>query len=1659
MQVNPRKILKVSLKVLLYILGFLILVLAVVLVFIRTEKGQDTIRKEAVSYLTKTIGTPVSIGSFRTNLLTHIEIQGITIEDQSKEVLLHVGKINLNYQLFALLNNTLSVSKVDIDTLNFRMARNENDSAFNFNFIIQAFSGTPSQEINTDTSGSSMVIDIGTLNIKQLHYLMDDKKGQQFYDVKSNFIAVSAKKLDIVKQVYEISNFETEGVTANIDIGIDESVTPEEVSGGLLPQINIEKIALSNNSFVVQMAGSGYKSETQIQQFTANHFELNLNTNKLNLGNLLIDKHFSKVLIKTPETEATIIKTQETAPIESSPFTATIASISLIDNDLKYDSEKEAEKTIPTFDPEHIHFEQLQLQIDDFAFEGSAIQGTIQNLQGKEQSGLNIQQLSAAFHYADTGVILDKFIFKTPTSYIDGNFKVNYESIAAISKNPGQLGFDIDLKNLLLSSQDMMIFKTLAGNNPEINKYLANNILMKGKVEGKVADLDVEHLNLETAGIKLSTSGKISGLPVTDQLHAAIDLKEFSGTTKNLSKLLPEGSIPPNIAANESFNLKGQIKVNNTAYSFKLLMKSSSGNLALDGNVKQLKDADKLSYTIQAQSDGLLVDRILMDTLYGNTVFDIHLNGKGISPETAEAQVNAMVPVVHFKGYDYQNIDLSGQILNSVIDADLKINDTALNTKIVATYSLDSLNPLLKADAEMYNIDLQKLGFISDTLKFKGKLAADLTNVDSKHINGTILIPHIEITKGQDVFKLDSISLVAVNIDSIQNIAVKSPFLDMNLDGYYEMDVLPSVAQNLLIDYLTVYPPTGTVFKPVYAKLKGELRYHPIIPVFVPGFSFTKKIKFGSIVNTSEKDLMLAVAVPSAVYGGFDIDSTIFAIHTVHDTLQYALYTDGVRNSSFTLNHSLIEGNAKDGLINWDIKLSNQYDSLKYHLAGNVVNDTTKFVLHLNDDQIINAEKWNANPNNKTEYTKTGNIHTNLSLNCEKKQLSLQSATSEKGLPLDLKLIDFPITTITKIIASDTAMASGIINGTASIVSFDPLLFTSDLTIDSLKAYDVAIGNLSLDAHNEPGVGYSAHVNLTGSGNDVELNATYSDLGELKGKLGIREFNIQTLDPFLNSMLSDLKGSLNGDIGFEGTINNPVLNGELNVVGLQGKYKAYNTFFNIPEDKIILNSSGILLDGLKVLDSLENTANVNGQLHTTDYRNFSYDLSVKTDHFLALNKKSMPEQEYYGPAYFTSSLLISSAKDILTVKGAVKVDEKSVLNVEMGSVDTAVAVNNGIIIYVDSLQLADSAVASALKEELQKHAPSLKIGLAINLEMTKTSKLNIFLDKTGGDFMKVAGDANLTINQQPGGQMDMQGKFTIDNGEYQMTLSRIIKRKFIVEKGSSIQWNGSPTDAEIDLTALYNVETTAESILAGSQTSNKGAYKQTLPFEVYLILKKKLLQPAISFKLDMPEKEQNAFSGVVHARIKQINLDESELNKQVMGLLLLNQFIPQDPLSSGSGGGSLTLFDYESVARNTAGAIVSQQLNSLIGSRIKNVDVSFELDSKADYSTGDKTNSTDLTINLSRSLFNDRYTISVGSTIALEGSEEHKQNTSGLAGNYVAEYKITKDGRYRAKAYRKDQYEADNSGQVIQTGVALVLFLDFNKYREILRKQKDTPKK
>src|SRR5699024_5170840 len=134
--------------------------------------------------------------------------------------------------------------------------------------------------------------------------------------------------------------------------------------------------------------------------------------------------------------------------------------------------------------------------------------------------------------------------------------------------------------------------------------------------------------------------------------------------------------------------------------------------------------------------------------------------------------------------------------------------------------------------------------------------------------------------------------------------------------------------------------------------------------------------------------------------------------------------------------------------------------------------------------------------------------------------------------------------------------------------------------------------------------------------------------------------------------------------------------------------------------------------------------------------------------------------------------------------------------------------------------------------------------------------------------------------------------------------------------------------------------------------------------------------------------------------------------------------------------------------RKSANRILSQQLNKLAGNLVKGVDVNMALESSKDYSSGTEENQTNLNVGVSTSLLNDRTTVYVGGDIPLEGSD-NREKSSQIVGDVAVEYKLSKDGRYRLRAYRKNKYQGVIEGEFIETGLSFIITMDYNKFKEL----------
>ena len=62
------------------------------------------------------------------------------------------------------------------------------------------------------------------------------------------------------------------------------------------------------------------------------------------------------------------------------------------------------------------------------------------------------------------------------------------------------------------------------------------------------------------------------------------------------------------------------------------------------------------------------------------------------------------------------------------------------------------------------------------------------------------------------------------------------------------------------------------------------------------------------------------------------------------------------------------------------------------------------------------------------------------------------------------------------------------------------------------------------------------------------------------------------------------------------------------------------------------------------------------------------------------------------------------------------------------------------------------------------------------------------------------------------------------------------------------------------------------------------------------------------------------------------------------------------------------------------------------------------------------------------------------------------RNPNEVFDNVSLNYSITRDGRYVARAYRKNDYQAVLDGYIVETGIGFVITIDYNTLSGLMRR-------
>jgi hypothetical protein len=607
--------------------------------------------------------------------------------------------------------------------------------------------------------------------------------------------------------------------------------------------------------------------------------------------------------------------------------------------------------------------------------------------------------------------------------------------------------------------------------------------------------------------------------------------------------------------------------------------------------------------------------------------------------------------------------------------------------------------------------------------------------------------------------------------------------------------------------------------------------------------------------------------------------------------------------------------------------------------------------------------------------------------------------------------------------------------------SFSPATVLADLRLDNLTLMGVAVGDLTAKVNHTDPNHIAVNVALLGNQNDLSLSGML-DLAEKRPDLHLKvnALNLAMIEPFALDQLTGTHGRLTGKVDISGTFSSPEVQGEVRFDSAATIVKMLNMDMRLNGARLAVTADQIRLVDFVISDSVGNTAQLEGGLYQQSPLDFTADLRLNARNFRFVGPRKFKEQLAYGPARADANISLKGSLSAIQMDGTAKLRDSSQVTY-VYTPELSTGRGDGLVEFFDPNQVSDSSALMAARKK-----PALQTAMNLFITVTPKSTVSVVLDDLTGDALVVRGSTNLNINKRPGEMVNLTGTYVVEDGSYELTIAGLVRKKFKIQKNSTISWSGDVTKAIMNIRALYETRTTAAGLVNDIQ-SVPGIDKQKLGFKVYLLLTKEILKPDIQFELDMDENDKAAFNDVVYNRVKQVNNIPSELNKQVMGLLAINSFIAENPFSSLSGTGS----NFGTQAFNTVGGLLTQELNNLVGNLIKGVDISFALDVREDYANGSSGRNTDLKMGMRKSFANNRLAVYVGSSLALENQNQNANAFEGLAGDVTLEYLLTPDGRYRLKGYRLNEQVMTFQGTVIKTGLTFVLQIEFGKFKNLFK--------
>ncbi len=1349
----------------------------------------------------------------------------------------------------------------------------------------------------------------------------------------------------------------------------------------------------------------------------------------------------------------------------------TVGQLAITNSTFKYDRINRP-RDMRGIDYNHIAVESINLDFRDLRILEDTIYTRINSFTAREQCGFEVLSLNADAHISPVQMEFKNLHLITPNSDVTDYYAMNFTNLYSFSEYETAVVMTGRFDQAKVSMKDVNYFAKA------LTPLIHNTVKLTGEITGAVDNLKGRDLIIEYGDLsRFEGSMSFKGLPNIDATFMSFNVKRIRTTASEMQTLIPSVKLPANLDKLGMVRFSGKFDgfINDFVAEGELL--TQIGSVSSDINFK-LDEKGNPSYDGHLSTTKFHLGRWLDNDQMGEMTVSTKVKGEGLTLNTLKATAKGKLHSFVVRGYDYKDIDLDGAIARRKFNGSFTVRDEHLDMDFAGAFNLADSIPTFNFSAVVRKADLLPLNLWKDSISFSSTMELDISGNRLDNLNGQLSITKSTITKGDTSFYLDNLFFEAYESGQSKIMSLRSDIANGWVEGNYNFADLPVAGRYFLEKYFNpgfVDTISGTG-KMVQQDMQFDINIYDtrnLTQLFYPRLKNISGGKIQGAFDSGKDNLDVTIDIPSITYDNVKLANislgagTQFGMVGLFVSVDSIFYSDSLLTEKFVVDAGII----KDS-VEFTITLEDTLAPTNLNLSGSLKTDFKDvFVQFKNSTITVEGTKWVLSENNYLVFDgKTLDIK-DMALRNGANELSLNSYIVNGTTHLALTFQDIMLRQfIPKLQVITGLRMDGRLNGSVNVMSLmDNPTLMANILVDSFTIENDLLGDVRIQSTMMNGAEQlQVRALLEGPGNNATItgNIGLTANAPLDFTASIEAFDVSFLEKFAANLVDKVHGSANGLIYLKGSPTKPLLTGSLKLTDAGARMIFLNTEYSFTNQVIQFKDDAIELGKIKLKDQQGNSAILAGQIFHTNLKDWKLNMDLETDNFQFLNTSMSSIDAFYGKVFAKGYVFIMGNLDLVELYVSARTTKGTQFFIPVSS-----SRDVGQYTFYQFTN-TDTTRTDKPKENFKIRTTGVRLNL--DIEVTPDAEVNLILSEEQGDVISARGNGNILVGYDELENMTMMGNYEVVSGEYTFSMQNIISKRFDITPGSQILWTGDPYDARLAVKAVYKLRA-APYDLIGDVLRADAPIQQSrsrIPTFLYLNLNGSLLSPDISFDIAVPDADA-AIRNALDAKLTMIRLDQQELNKQVVGLLVLNRFLPSAPLGSSPNSNVV-----EGV-NNTVSEFISNQLSLYLTDWISKFVTEVELDINfrnyqneiAGTGTGaeevDFQNRRELQLALTKSFFNNRVEVDLGGNFDF-GDAQGNTNTqpdptdpdlgtnnnrlaNNVAGDFEIRYNITPDGRIKLKVFRKGQYDVFQERNRNRTGVGIAYRREFDSVKEIIQ--------